>query len=469
MFQQFLIAITFVLLSVTSILAQSKPKAWRVEEVQEILKQRVDIDKQCVGIAVGVIGPQGNQMIGYGALRTGRTSSKSSAKPDANTVFEIGSVTKVFTTLLLADMVQRGEVSLSDPASKYLPKTVELPTRDGREITLLDLGTHTSALPPIPNNFAPKDDLNPYADYSVEEMYTALSTYQLTRDIGKEYEYSNLGMGLLGHILALRAGMEYEQLVAERITKPLGMTDTSITLTENMQGRLAFGHNEVLEEVKNWDLPTLAGAGALRSTVADMLKFVEANMGKSKSPLSDAMALQTKTRIATGTSDLSIGLGWHILKSTNAEIVWHNGETGGYHSFVGFDKKRGVGVVVLANTTSDIDDIGLHLLDRDIPLRKFEPIKERTAIKLAPEILESYVGDYEILPTFVISIARAGDQLSLQATGQPKFELFAESESEFFLKVIDAQISFVKDDTGKVTKLVLHQNGAHQPGKKLAR
>ena len=359
-------------------------------------------------------------------------------------------------------MVQRGEVSLDDPASKYLPKTVKLPTRGDREITLLHLATHTSALPPMPDNFSPADGLNPYADYTVEQMYAALSQCKLTRDIGAKHEYSNLGMGLLGHILALRAGVDYEQLVKERITKPLGMKDTSITLTEDMQKRLAFGHNEVLEEVKNWDLPTLAGAGALRSTVSDMLKFVEANMGKTKSPLSAAMALQAETRSPTDVPNLSIALGWHKLKVRNGEIIWHNGQTGGYHSFIGFDKKRGVGVVVLANTASDIDDIGLHVLDRDIPLRKVEPKKVRTAIKLDPKILDSYVGDYELAPTFVISITKDGDRLSLQATGQPKFELFAESETKFFLKVVDAQISFVKDDAGKVTKLILHQNGANQ-------
>ncbi len=458
---QLLAAFTVLTLSGT-LFAQREPKAWTASEVQQVLKQRVDSDKQCVGISVGIIGAKENQFVGYGALRNGKTP----IKPTSATVFEIGSVTKVFTTLILADMVVRGEVGLNDPASKYLSNTVTLPKRDGREITLLDLATHTSALATLPSNFSPKDGHNPYADYSVEQMYSALSNYKLTRKIGEKYEYSNLGMGLLGHILALRTGVDYEQLVKDRITTPLGMSDTAIALTAEMQKRLAVGHNEGLEEVKNWDLPTLAGAGALRSTAADMVKFVEANMGKTKSPLSKAMALQVETRASAGPPNLSIALGWHKLKSKNGEIIWHNGETGGYHSFIGFDKKRGVGVVVLANTAADIDDIGLHILDRDIPLKKIESKKQRTAIKVDSKVLESYVGEYQLAPTFVITITKEGDHLTLQATGQPKFEIFAESEEKFFLKAVDAQITFVKSSKGDVVELILHQNGSNQRAKK---
>jgi CubicO group peptidase (beta-lactamase class C family) len=465
MLYRLLRSVAIVALSTRSLFAQSEPKALTADEVQRILKQRVDVDRQCVGIVVGVINAKGNEVIDYGSLR----ASGVATKPDADTVFEIGSTTKVFTTLLLADMVCRGELSLSDPASKFLPKTVTMPTRDGREITLLDLATHTSALPRIPDNLSPADGLNPYADYTVEQMYAALSNCKLTRAIGKKHEYSNLGMGLLGHILALRAGVSYEKLVIDRIAKPLGMKDTSITLSSEMKKRLAFGHNDTLEEVKNWDLPTLAGAGALRSTVGDMVKFVEANMGRPKSPLFEAMTLQLETDLPTDAPNLSIALGWHKLKSKTGEIIWHNGQTGGYHSFIGFDKKRGVGVVVLSNTAADVDDIGLHVLDRTIPPRKIEAKKERTAIKVDPKILDAYVGEYELVPTFVITITKEGDHLMLQATGQPKFEIFAESEKKFFLKVVDAQVTFVKDGKGNVSELILHQGGANQSAKKRSR
>ncbi len=459
--RSFLIFIVLVMAS-SELWGQAKAVTSSTDGLRQILEKRVEVNKQAVGISVGLIEQGGSQFVAVGAMRAGDKSSK----PDSKSVFEIGSVTKVFTGLLLADMVEHGEVSLSDPASKYLPKSVALPVRNGREITLLDLATHTSALPSMPDNFTPRDDLNPYADYSVEQLYAALSSCKLTRDIGKEYEYSNLGMGLLGHILALKAGRSYEDLVLERIAKPLGMKDTSIALSADMKKRLATGHNEALEVVKNWDIPTLAGAGALRSTTEDMVKFIRAYLNDSYPALAKPMALQLESRTAAGQPNLSIALGWHKLKTKKGELVWHNGQTGGYHSFVGFDKARGKGVVVLANSAADIDDIGLHLLDSDIPLRKIEPKKQRKEVDVDRAILEKYVGDYELVPTFVISITQEGNRLMLQATGQPKFPIYAESEKEFFLKVVDAQVSFVTDDKGNATRLILHQGGADQSAKK---
>ena len=161
-----------------------------------------------------------------------------------NTVFEIGSITKTFSTALLADMVARGEVKLDDPVAKYLPSTVKVPGRGRKQITLYDLATHASELPRLPANLHPADMSNPYADYTVDQMYQSVSAYELERDIGAEYEYSNLGSGLLGHALARRLGKTWEEAVTERILEPLGMTDTRITLTADMRRRLAIGHNE---------------------------------------------------------------------------------------------------------------------------------------------------------------------------------------------------------------------------------
>ena len=431
-------------------------------EIREILKNRIDVAKKGVGIVVGLVDEKGTRIISYG-----KPSVKSDQTVNGDTVFEIGSVTKVFTATLLADMVERGEVSLNDPISKYLPKSVKTPTRNSKEITLLDLSTQTSGLPRLPGNFAPKDIQNPYADYSVEQMYAFLSSYTLTRDIGSQYEYSNLGVGLLGHLLTLRAGKDYETLVRTRICQPLKMDSTRVKLTPEMQARLATGHNPALLPVPNWDLPTLAGAGALRSTVNDMLKFVAANLGLNKSPLLAAMQMTHQSRHDTETPDLEIGLNWHILKKFDTVIVWHNGGTGGYHSFIGFDPKARKGVVVLSNSTNDIDDIGRHLLESQYPLAKVEAPKERKAIKLEAKILDAYVGDYQLAPNFVITISREGDQFFAQATGQGKLELFAETETDFFFKVVDAQVTFVKGDKGQVTSMVLHQNGVDQRATKI--
>lgn len=229
-------------------------------------------------------------------------------------MFEIGSVTKTFTATLLADMVKRGQVSLDDPISKYLPDTVVVPSRGGKTITLLDLATHRSGLPRMPGNFKPADAGNPCADYTVEKMYEFLSSYSLPRDIGEKHEYSNFAAGLLGNILARKAGKTYEALLVERIFRPLEMKSTAISFSGDMLARLAVGHSASLVPVKNWDLDALAGAGAIRSTVNDMLKYVAAYMNMKPSPLAAAMEMAQQDFNDTTIPNMRIGLAWHLLK-----------------------------------------------------------------------------------------------------------------------------------------------------------
>jgi CubicO group peptidase (beta-lactamase class C family) len=248
-------------------------------------------------------------------------SSGSARHLDGNTVFEIGSITKTFTTALLADMVQRGEVRLDDPVSKFLPATVHVPSRGGKEITLLDLATQSSGLPRLPNNMHPANMLNPYADYTVQQLYDFLSHYELTRDIGSQFEYSNLGVGLLGHVLALRAEKSYEALLTERILEPLGMHDTRITLTPEMREHLAPGHAGNGTPVPNWDLPTLAGAGALKSTANDMAKFLAANLDSTSGRVARALAFAHAPRRDAGSDELKIGLVWLTLNQFGTPLV----------------------------------------------------------------------------------------------------------------------------------------------------
>jgi serine-type D-Ala-D-Ala carboxypeptidase/endopeptidase len=373
----------------------------------------------------------------------------------ADRVFEIGSITKTFTASILARMVADGSVRLDDPVAKYLPASVRVPARNGRQITLVDLATQSSGLPRLPSNMAPRDSTNPYADYSVDQMYAFLSSYELPRDPGETYEYSNLGVGLLGHALALKAGMSYEELVRRRVLAPLGMRETAITLTPALTARLAPGHDQEGHVVPNWDLPTLAGAGALRSTAQDMLKYLAANIDTA-----GPFRLTQVSRHGAGSATMTIGLAWHILsRPSGASIVWHNGGTGGYRSFTGFDPVRKVGVVVLTNANIGADDIGFHLLDDALPLQA--PPRIRTAVAVDSSVLDRYVGEYELVPAFHIVVTREGSGLFIQATAQPKFPIYAESETEFFLRVVDAQITFSKD------QIILHQNGQDLPGRKI--
>ena len=395
----------------------------------------------------------------------GSTQLEGGSPVNGETVYEIGSISKVFTTIILAEEVLAGRMALEDPAQNYLPSTVTMPSRNGQLITLKDLATHSSALPYMPNNINPEDPLNPFADYTVEQLYSMLNSYTLPRDIGQQYEYSNLAMGLLGHILELHTGQAYEELVLERIAKPLGMTDTRVVLTDNMKAHLALGHNEQMQVTSNWDIPTLAGAGALRSTTNDMVKFIKANMNPDDSALGKAMALSHKMAYSNPAQNFEMGLAWHY--ANNKTIVWHNGGTGGYRAFTGFNPEAQTAVVLLTNSVQGLDEIGVKLLGQDLTLELPKKRVFPEEVTLSDELLNSYVGEYALAPTFSISVFIENNQLYGQGTGQPPFELFASAKDEFFLKAVEASISFQRDDQGTVNRMVLHQNGQDLPGTKV--
>ncbi len=229
-----------------------------------------------VGVAVGVRHEGETFVVGRGRVADDRPSP-----PDERTMFEIGSITKVFTATVLADMAREGLVGLDDPVQHHLPDGVEMPVR-GRPITLADLASQTSGLPRLPKGLlwlALREGSNPYANFTVEHLHAAVPATKPRRAPGGKIRYSNYGSGLLGHVLALRAGKSYYDLVSERVLRPLGMTDTHIAIPDDKLERFAQGHNRRGRPVPNWDLPALAGAGALRSTVADLLSFLGAQLG----------------------------------------------------------------------------------------------------------------------------------------------------------------------------------------------
>jgi len=320
---------------------------------------------RAAGVVVGLLEADGTRrVVAYGSPGAGGLPL------DGESVFEIGSITKVFTGTLLADMVRKGEVTLTDSLAVLLPGgDVRIPARHGKAILLVDITTHHSGLPRMPNNFRPADPANPYADYSVQQMYDFVSGYQLPRDPGDSAEYSNFAMGLLGHALARRAGMSYEELVRARVLQPLGMTRTGIVLTPWMRQHLAHGHDAMGDPAANWDIPTLAGAGALRSTANDVLRFAAANLGAADTGLYASLhTAQRALRRFDGTD--SIGFNWLISRPRARAITWHNGGTGGYRTFLGLDREAGRAVVVLTNSAGGLDDLGFHLLDPEVPLAR---------------------------------------------------------------------------------------------------
>ena len=419
------------------------------DEVKGGITERVDRGKS-PSIVVGLVGPDSVEYFSYG-----KASLPDGAAVDENTVYEIGSITKVFTAILLADMAERGEVSLTDPIEKYLPKEVKAPKADGKSILLEHLSIQNSGLPAMPTNFRPKDMANPFADYTVAMLHEFVGKAIPRPGVGEKYLYSNVGVGLLGHLLERASGKGFEQLVLDRISTPLGMSDTRIVFSDSMLARLAKPHADG-KEGKNWDIGSLAGAGALRSTAKDMIRFVQANLGQIDSPLFKAMEETHKPRAEAGSDTMHIGLGWHILTTpAGNDIVWHNGGTGGYHTFAGFLKNTKTGVVVLANDANqNCDDIGIHLLDASVPMGG---LIKRTAIEVPRTILERYVGRYALEPGGFLDIELRDDGLYAKPPGVPFTRIQAESETAFFLEEGDVLFEFQRDEKGSVDGFVVHQ------------
>ncbi len=328
-------------------------------QIRGVLEEFVE-SGHSIGVVVGIVRDGERVVVGAGRLADGGPGP-----PDGDTVFEIGSITKVFTSIALADLDKSLGLGLDTPVQSLLGDQVRMPVRGGTEITLGHLATHSSGLPRLPDNLAPADWANPYADYNAERLYEFLADHDLARGVGETVEYSNLGYGLLGHALALSDGTDYEAFIAQRILEPLEMSDTAVNLTPPLQARLATGHDERLQPVANWDFAALAGAGALRSTVNDLAIFLEANLGLRETLLREAMQRTHVARDADPAMGMDLGLGWLIADIEDRRFVWHNGATGGYSSFIGFDPEAREGIVILSNSVISVDGLAQRLVTHD--------------------------------------------------------------------------------------------------------
>ena len=426
----------------TSAAAHSSPP-----DVQALIDSQIQA-RTTPGMAVGIVDRSGVVEMYFGGVR----HSGATEPIDADTVFEIGSISKVFTTYLLAQAVAEGRVSLSDPVQDHLPEHVQLMLRDGEPITLEHLATHTSGLARMPSNFAPEDPENPYADYEVEAMYEHLSTVLPERAPGGSPEYSNLGMGLLGHVLERCEGVEYEQLVVDRIGRPLQMSSTCCTPNGPLLRQLAGAHDG-LRPISAWDIPTLEGAGDINSTLRDMLRFAAANLDESDSPRTRVLQRCHEPRVEAAQGGVRIGLGWHLLGEEDRSVIWHNGATGGFNSFLGFSPADGRAVVVLSNSGVGIcTTLGLHLLGAVDELRT--PYLPEGALSLS-----DYAGLYQIEgQSMQCTITVDHGQLVAQLTGQPAQSVFPSAENEFSYRSVPARIVFEPGPEGGFDRMVLHQN-----------
>lgn len=350
-----------------------------IDSLKYVIEREV-ANKRSISITAGVIEANKKKVISAGSVDKNKKAS-----PDGNTVYEIGSITKLFTSLLLADMVVKKQLHLDDPISKFLPATVKTPLRNGKEITLRSLATHTSGLPDMPTNLVIDGRSNPFAGYTVKEAYAFLSNYTLNRNVGAKYEYSNYGAALLGHILTIASGSDYETLVKQRICGPLKMRRTGIALNSKQNKNIATGYDRFGKPVVSYlDFDFLEAAAAVRSTVNDLLIFASANLGLTKTILDSVIRLSHTIQDTTGMVNLDVALGWHSLNRYGKQILWHNGQTGGFKSFIGLDKDKKRAIVILSNGGNPVDDIALHALNRNYKLQSFKyPWKIKDTITTA--------------------------------------------------------------------------------------
>lgn len=501
------------------------------------------------GIAVGVIDHAVTRVYVAGSAGNGRPV-------DTHTLFEIGSVTKTFTATTLAAMVLRNEVRLSDPISKYLPAGVRAPSKDGKAITLLNLAEQRSGLPRLPTNMNDVAGDDPYADYTVADMYAFLNGYALTRDPGSSYEYSNYGIGLLGQLLANRAKAPYTQLVRDTVLDPLGMSETGFAeAPASDPAQLAAGHDLSGQVVTTWHAQSILPAGGIFSNVTDMLKYLRCNMGQG--PLARTCLFAQRPR-AQGSPGHQIGLAWNI--NPNTGTTSHAGDTLGFHADFAISRDRQIGVVVLSNGPA-VTDIAAHVLVPSYPIavcpslvsasdtdpKAYDGVycnasggftfrvattrkPNQLAIALLPQLgaayqqvgpdtyysqavdatfkflratdaivglrliqagetipavrldaqgkpvvaqlppafppavaldratLQQYIGTYP-LDGGAFTVTQRGDALYVQLTGQPAIQVYASAKDEFYLKVVEARISFGRNASGAVNGLTLYQNG----------
>ncbi len=422
------------------------------DRVEQAIHARI-ADGEYPAMVVAVIDGNRSHVYGFGKLANGKA-------PGADTIFQIGSITKTFTATLLAEAVDHHEVKLDTPVAQLLPGFT-IPSRDGKSITLGELAMQDSGLPRLPGNMDLANAHDPYADYDAAKLKAFLATYKLPRDPGASYEYSNLGVGLLGFALAQHAGTAYGKLLRNRIFKPLGMTSSSTAFSTPLNADWAVGHDATGAPAQPWHLGVLAGAGAINSTGADMLRYLDANLGRGHGALQSAMQLAHDPRRAIGENE-RIGLVWMTRHDKDGDVVWHNGMTGGYASFIGFSADGRRGVVILTDTQQSVDDLGFASLLADTPLAPAQK-----AIAMTPSQLNAYVGDYQLAPGFILHVFRNADQLFAEATGQGAFPIFAGAADRFFARVADIRIDFQRDPQGKVTSLVLHQNGHNSPARRM--
>jgi D-alanyl-D-alanine-carboxypeptidase/D-alanyl-D-alanine-endopeptidase len=446
-----LLTLAAVMLSTTPAFAMSD------NDLRAALEQRFKHDRTGACVAAAVI-DNGTTATAYYCA-----DPKSHRPYDEHTAFEIGSVTKTMTAALLAEFIARGEVALDDPIAKLLPPGTRVPSFNGRQITIGDITTHTSGLPAIPSQYRVTDINNPYASVTERDLLGALAATQLTRAPGAQWEYSNFAMMVLSYALAKRSDKDYETLLRERLLAPLGMDETYVA-RRPPQVRLAQGHFSNTMPTVPWDFPAdMAGVGGVRATLPDMVRYLEGQLGTRESAITSALA-QTQQQVAS-VGGHTMGMNWEILSTANIAnghtIIMHGGGTGGNSSFVTFDRAARRAAVLLSDTAltdlGGLTTIGLHLIDPAVPVGV-----PRTVANAPARLIEGLVGGYRLQSGLGMQLRHKGSALTIQADGQPEFQMDYDSVGDFYPLQFDALLRPKRKADGTYSFTWFQLGGAHE-------
>jgi CubicO group peptidase (beta-lactamase class C family) len=420
------------------------------DEIQSLIDKTIN-DGHTQGMVIAIIKKDGTTF-----YKNGKLGTENDKLMDENAIFETGSITKIFTSVLLAQMVKDKDVRLEDPLEKFLPN-IKIPSYKNQKITLAHLATHTAGLPYLPEDFYPIDFYNPFGVYSTQKLYDYLNTFELKYAPGSKYHYSNVCIGLLGHALSLSSNKEFEDLLIEKITSKLEMKDTRVNLTDDMKDRFADAHIRD-KKVPHWDIDFLQGAGGIKSSAKDLARFIEANLGFYQSELFEVLKSALKDRYPQDLPYLDVGLEWNLAYKYTPEIVYHGGIVGGQQVFIGFCPDKEIGVVIVSNSAANISDIGKNILNKNWYLNEY-----RQQATLMPLMLPKFAGEYknnEGEKDITISMLDLGHLSTLLfKTGYyPKLKLYPSSDYDFFLKAVNLDVNFLHDgDT--ITGMIVNHEG----------
>jgi CubicO group peptidase (beta-lactamase class C family) len=386
----------------------------------------------------------------------GYRNAEAKTRHDAGSIFQIGSITKQFTAAIIMQLQEEGKLSVTDKLSKYFPGFA-----NGDRITIAQLLSHTSGLYNYTNDTVlMRSDVTKH--YTPAEMIDIFRRYKPDFEPGTGWNYSNTGYSLLGYIIEKVEGKPYEQVARQRIFQPLGMSRSGFDFTrlsaeEKAQGYFTLAGG-VARKAPIVDSTIAHAAGAMYSTAGDLLKWERAvSNGKLLKP---ASWKEVFTPVRN-----KYGYGWGIDTLFGRDMAAHSGGIHGFTSYLIRFPKEELVVIAIDNHSAGLGGLckAMAAIVFDAPYKV--PAVVRT-LTVDESVLKQYIGEYELAPGFVITVRLDGKQLTAQATGQDAFELFAESETMFNVRVVPARVEFVKEG-GAVSKLILHQNGRSIPGKKI--